>query len=116
MTSAYDVPALRQLIRTLTLTRTKGRSVTIHDAYALQAPTQVDEALITVGDWKKVDDTTLQFSQGGSTLNVQIRCPVPYTLTPEHMDEYGRPFTRIGIAATLSDGQSFEFVITPMEK
>jgi hypothetical protein len=115
MTNAYDLPKLKRLIRTVVHNRRGQGSIMISDKYAVRSPVDVNEALITVGQWKKLDESTLRFTEDGASVDVKILCPEPFVLRPEKIDEYGRPFVRIGVVTKLMDGETIRFRIAPAD-
>ena len=99
ITSAYAVPALKQLTRTMDYDRTDAGGITITDEAAFTEKTTFEDALITRGTWKQLDPETILLTIGTSTISVTVKSPQGgITLKPEVIKERNSPeFTRIGL-------------------
>lgn len=102
LTSAYAIPELKSLTRTVVHNRDGRGAVEITDEFNVTKPTDVIESLPTHGTWKMVDDHTLLFTLEDQRLRVTIEAPEPVTFTDAAVDEYGNSFTRVA-AHTLID-------------
>jgi hypothetical protein len=97
-TTAYNVPALKRLVRTMDYTRSGNGEVQIVDEATFSSPTQFDEALVTHGDWKQIDAKTIELTYNKGKLLVTIETPAGFTVKPEKITELASPtFTRLGL-------------------
>jgi hypothetical protein len=113
MTPAYNAPELKKLVRTLTHSRAGKGSVTIADAFDLNKPTEIVEALPTHGTWQKIDAKTLLFTYEGRQVRAVVDAPVPVTFTESKVDEYNNPFTRVEVHVPLAGPGQISIVLTP---
>ena len=95
ITSAYDAPKLRKLVRTMRYSRKDG-TVEIADVFEVAEPIDIEESLPTHGTIRQVDAKTLEFSFEGRSLLARIEAPVEFTVTQEPVNDYGNPFLRVG--------------------
>lgn len=113
MTPAYSVPALRRFERTMRYRREASGSVEIEDKFDLSTPTDIEESLPTHGTWSQLDAHTLLFTAGNEHLRVAIDAPAPINIVEEKIDEYGNPFTRVGVRVHLPGSGSITMRFTP---
>ena len=98
ITSAYAVPALKELVRTMDYSRSGKGQVSITDDVAFSAASPFEDAVIAEGDWKQLDDHTLLITSGKTSLRVTVQTPGGFTVKPERIEEMGAPaFTRLGL-------------------
>lgn len=115
ITPAYDVPALKQLTRTLVHRRDASGTVEITDDFTFTKPTEVIESLPTHGSWKKLDNNSLLFTLDGQNLKVTVDAPAPITVSETKVDDYGNPFTRVEVHIPMQGHQSITLHLTPEE-
>ncbi len=95
--SAYKVPELLGLLRTMTYARAGQGRVVITDHVRFTRPMPFAEGLPTLGAVKRLDASTLEFERGGQTLRVTVETPDGFNLTTERVEELGAPaFNRLG--------------------
>lgn len=70
--AAYEVPALRKLVRTFVFSRTDHGRLTVTDEVEFDSPQEFGTALVTFGPWKKVEDGQLLFGAEPDQLLVSI--------------------------------------------
>jgi hypothetical protein len=97
MTSAYAVPSLKKLIRTMDFTRTGVEQIKLTDEASFSARTTFEDAIITQGDWKQIDATTLSLRLGTAKLIAKITSSADFSIKPEKIEDLGITFTRIGL-------------------
>jgi hypothetical protein len=102
MTTAYSVPQLKKMTRTMRYTRTGDGAVQMEDAFELTGPAEVVESLPTHGTCRQVNATTLEFTYNGQKMRVTFNAPVAFTLTQEPVNEYGDPFNRVAVHLRLT--------------
>ena len=95
--SAYPVPELKSLVRTLHFSRSGPGAVVIEDQVKFSQPMAFSEGLPTLGSVKRLDARTLELSLGGQSVAVTVETPDGFALTSERVEELGAPaFTRLG--------------------
>ncbi len=94
---AYAVASMQKLTRTMDDTRTGAGQVVITDEANFSSPTTFEDAIITRGDWKEIDATTLSLSMGNAKLIAKISSSADFKLKPETIQNLGVTFTRIGL-------------------
>ncbi len=96
--SAYDVPELKKLQRSMEYGRKGTGYITVTDDFAFATPQSFETAVVTRSSWKKLsDDTILLESEKG---NMQVTFTAPknkLAVRSEEITEGGTPYTRIGI-------------------
>ena len=103
-TTAYNVPALKSLVRTMDYTRSGNREAQIVDVATFSSPRQFDKALVTHGDWKQIDAKTIELTYNKDKLLVAIETPDRFTVKPEKITELASPtFTRLGLVFNKPD-------------
>lgn len=106
--SAYSVPGLIKLERTMSYNRTGEGSVTISDDFEYSQPEAFETAIPTRAEWKKTSDNTLLLTKGKEKLLVTFSSPGnKLSIRSEEITEGGTPYTRIGISTEkpVSSGQ-----------
>jgi len=92
-TAAYDVPALKSLVRTMTFDR-KNCTVTISDAVAFTEPTAFEVPVITYREWTaNADFSEFMFSKSPTTyrkMKMAVKASAPVAFTKELIDNPGR--------------------------
>jgi len=71
--AAYDVPELKTLERTLLYSRAGEGSLTVTDRVEFTQPQPFETALVTKGDWLRLDDGTLAVYDLDRALRVEIK-------------------------------------------
>ncbi|HZY63148.1 MAG TPA: hypothetical protein VFE38_11530 [Edaphobacter sp.] len=113
MSSAYDSPHLRRLTRTMVYRRQGTGSVKIEDSFDLTAPTEIEEALPTHGTWSRLDAQTLLFTAKNERLRVLIDAPGGFNVVQERINEYGNPFTLVGLHITMKRSGKVKLLFVP---
>ncbi len=116
MRAAYAVPQLSKLERSYTFDHV-AKNVKIEDTFAYTEASAFEGVLITRGTFKQVDDKTILFTMGKSTVRATIEASAPYTVTTEAIDDHKVKFTRIGLVFTKPAQEGFVRVqFSPCEK
>ncbi|MEY3896946.1 MAG: hypothetical protein RLZZ214_2467 [Verrucomicrobiota bacterium] len=98
LTSAYDVPALEKLTRTMTYTRAGGGNLRIEDHVIFSKPSAFEIALSTRWKIQQTGPNTLEFTESGKKLLAEVTTPAGFELSQTEVEELGAPpFTRIGL-------------------
>jgi len=98
LASAYDVPDLKSLVRTLVFDRSGAGAVAVHDAVRFAAPRLFEIGLPTRAKCRQTGPRTLELELDGRRLTIDVATPEGFTLTREQIEEFGAPaFTRLGI-------------------
>ena len=95
-TAAYDVPALKLLVRTMTFNR-KAKTVTISDKVSFSEPTAFEVPVITYREFEKVSDTMrfkFRKTSGYRTMSLDVTASAPIEYNMEEVDNPGRPSPR----------------------
>lgn len=100
ITSAYEDPKLRHLVRTLHFMR-KQQAIQIVDHFDLKDAADVEESFPTHGTCRQVDARTLEFDFEGNSLLLTIDAPVTFSIKQEDVNDYGNRFTRVGARMRL---------------
>jgi hypothetical protein len=72
ISSAYDVDEIKRLERTFVYSRKGKGSLTVTDEVVFSSPQSFENALITFGKWKVLDEDSLLISDGGESVRVDI--------------------------------------------
>lgn len=97
--SAYDVPGLKKLERTMEYSREGTGSVTFTDSFEYAQPEGFETAVSTRAVWKQTSDSTLLLTRGNKKMSVTFSSPGNrLLLRSEEISEGGTPYTRIGIS------------------
>ena len=97
LAAAYDVPELKQLVRTMRFNREGAGSVTVEDRFEFSSPQTFELGLPTHGTFRQIGSDTIEFTAGKEKLLAEIRTPDGFDLTSEVIEENAPPFTRLGI-------------------
>lgn len=106
--SAYDVPGLKKLERTLDYDRAGAGSVAFTDEFEYAQPESFETAISTRSEWKQTSDSTLMLTRGNEKMQVTFFSPGnKLLLKSEEISEGGTPYTRIciSIAKPVTKGQ-----------
>ena len=99
LTSAYAVPGLTSLERSLRHVRGESGSISLSDTMAASEPTTFVSALTTRATVTQVDATHLRFVAGKQTVIATVEAPSGWIMTSEAIDEQHVPtFTRLAFA------------------
>jgi hypothetical protein len=86
--SAYPVPELKRLERTLIFRRAEPMGLTVRDEAAFSEPGSFETALITWGNWKKLSEKELLVSDEGGAVRVTIDTGgEPFKISAERLNE-----------------------------
>lgn len=97
--SAYPVPGLKKLNRTMVYDRQNKGSVTFTDAFEYAKPGGFETAISTRSEWKQTSGNTLLLTRGNEKMLVTFSSPGnQLLLKSEKIAEGGTPYTRIGIS------------------
>jgi hypothetical protein len=94
--AAYDVPALKSLVRTMVFSRATN-TVTITDKVAFSEPTAFEVPVITYRDCEKVGESTsfvFRKPSGKRTMSLDVTASAPIGFTSEEVENPGRPSPR----------------------
>lgn len=101
LTSAYEVPELKRLVRTFVYSREGAGALTISDRVEYETPQSFGSALLTLGDWRETGAGALMIYDVEEAVQVEIECAeADFELSAEEIDEDGARPTRIGINLT----------------
>jgi len=100
MKSAYGVPSLQKMTRTMEYERKSEGTASITDEASFSSPTTFEDAIITHGTWKQTDPNTIELSIGKANLTAKISASTPFAVKPETVSELGITFTRLGLVFT----------------
>jgi hypothetical protein len=96
--SAYNVPELKKLERTMSYNRTGEGSVTVTDDFVYSQPEAFETAISTRAKWEKTSNNTLFLTKGKEKLLVTFSSPGnKLSIRSEEITEGGIPYSRIGI-------------------
>jgi hypothetical protein len=96
--SAYDVPGLTGLERTMTYSRQGKGEISFEDRFSFLQPEPFETAIITRAKWTKLSDNTLLLEGKKEKLQVTLSSPGnKLSIRQEEIAEGGRPYVRIGI-------------------
>jgi hypothetical protein len=70
--SAYAVKALKSLQRTFVYSRQGAGSLTVTDAVSFDSPQEFETALITLGQWREMDDGSLLIADHDQAVRVEL--------------------------------------------
>ena len=98
ITSAYNVPGLKKMIRTFSYHRSDKGFLEVNDEVEFSSAKTFETALITRSDWKQVSANTIELAIGKEKMLVTITVPDNgFTLHAEVITESPKPYTRLGI-------------------
>jgi hypothetical protein len=95
ITSAYNDPNLKKLVRTMHFVRKDGGSIEIDDQFDVAGPADIIESLPTHGTCRQIDARTLEFDYQNARLLVTVDAPVKFTITQTPLVDHGTAFTRV---------------------
>ncbi|MCC6356371.1 MAG: heparinase II/III family protein [Verrucomicrobiae bacterium] len=88
ITSAYDTPGLKSLVRTFTYSRAGEGHLTVRDDVTLEKPAPFETALVTLDPWQQTDPRTLQIRGARASLRAEIDTGGnPFTIAAEEIRE-----------------------------
>lgn len=88
ITTAYDTPGLKRLVRTFTYSRSGDGHLVIRDDIALDKPASFESALITLDPWRQADPKTLHISGARASLKAEIDTGGhPFSIAAEEIRE-----------------------------
>ncbi len=94
--AAYDVPALKSLVRTMVFSRATN-TVTITDKVAFSEPTAFEVPVITYRDCEKAGESTsfvFRKPSGKRTMSLDVTASAPIGFTSEEVENPGKPSPR----------------------
>lgn len=97
LATAYAVPQLKLLTRSLRHERSESGSVSVEDRFEFSSPQTFEVALIAPGNWKIRDDGQIELWQNAEHLLASISSTSAYTVENEKVEEEGLSFTRLAI-------------------
>ena len=101
ISSAYPVPGLKKLNRTMDYDRQNNGIVTFTDSFEYAKPEGFETAISTRSEWKQTSGNTLLLTRGNEKMLVTFSSPGnQLLLKAEKISEGGTPYTRIGIAVS----------------
>lgn len=106
--SAYNVPGLKKLERTMVYDRAGKGNITFTDLFEYAQPGNFETAISTRSEWKQTSDSTLLLTRDHKKMLVTFSSPGnKLLLKSEEISEGGTPYTRIGISVSkpVSGGQ-----------
>ena len=106
--SAYNVPGLKKLERTMVYDRAGKGNITFTDLFEYAQPGNFETAISTRSEWKQTSDSTLLLTRENEKMLVTFSSPGNKLLVrSEVISEGGTPYTRIGISVSkpVSQGQ-----------
>ncbi len=87
--SAYSVESLKKLTRTYVFSRVGAGSMTVTDEVASSKPESFETALITLGQWRRIDPGTLRIEDGPAAIDVRIDTGgVDFEVVPTEINEH----------------------------
>ena len=95
-TAAYDVPALKSLVRTMTFNRAR-RTVTITDKVSFSEPTAFEVPVVTYRDFEKSPDALrfkIKKASGRRTMSLDVTASAPVVYSIEEVENPGRQSPR----------------------
>ena len=118
MKGAYEVEGLEQLIRTMRYSRDGGGRVVVADEVKYASPAAFETAVVTYGQWKRLDDGSLLVTEQDRSVRVAIDAgAAAYEIVSGALDEEthnGRKATRLGIRLSEPVASArIELTITP---
>ncbi|ACU06152.1 heparinase II/III family protein [Pedobacter heparinus] len=98
ISSAYNVPGLKKLERTMVYNRQGSGSVTFEDVFEYTEAKKFETAVVTRSVWKQVSDSTLLLTRNDQKMLVTFSSPGnKLSLRSEEITEGGPVYARIGI-------------------
>lgn len=97
MAGAYDVPSLKALTRSLRYGRSESGSVRVTDSFEFSSPKAFETAITTRGEVRRLNDGSLEFKEGKSTVRARIQATADTDIREDEVKEGGISFRRVGI-------------------
>ena len=97
ISSAYNVPALKKLVRTFTYERSDEGFTEVKDDISFSSPQTYESALITRANWKQLAKNIIEFTGPTGKMIAEIISPVAFSISSEEIKEAKEPYTRIAI-------------------
>ena len=99
LSAAYSVPTLKKLQRTFVYSRSNAGALTVTDEVEFEQPESFGTAVVTLDDWKQLDDGSLLVYDFEEAVRVTIDCQgAAYDFVPEEIENPGKASpTRLGI-------------------
>lgn len=116
LTNAYADAGVKRLLRKMTYFRTGAGAVEIADTFETNGPTEIIESFPTHGAVHQVNANTIQFDLDKAHLRVEISAPSPLSIESVKVDEYGSPFTRVGVALHLEHSGMVTMRLTAVQE
>ena len=118
LTSAYDVPSLKQLGRSFRYVRAGAGMLAVTDEVQFDSPEAFETALVTLGSWTRIDANTLVFHELDEGVRVRLEVQGgPFDVSAEEIDEDVRTATkptRVAIRMTEPvETATIRMMITP---
>lgn len=109
--SAYEIPALKSLVRTMTNDKSNLGTITIEDTFSSNKPLTFGTVIMTLDKYKVMENSTVMLYSDQQTVKVEIRVKggnvkiIDEEVPVKHLRE-GAPAYRIGIdfTAPLKEG------------
>ena len=99
--SAYEVPGLKKLERTMDYDRSDAGRITFTDSFEYAKPEGFETAISTRSEWKQTSDNTLLLTRESEKMLVTFSSPGnKLLLKSEKISDGGTPYTRIGISVS----------------
>ena len=96
ITSAYDAPELKKLVRTFIFDRRAG-SLTVQDDFEFSRDSAFELALTTRASWKQIAANQIELIAGNERAIAEIQAACAIDVTSEIIAEDCLPFTRLGL-------------------
>ena len=97
LSTAYAVPELKRLTRSLRHDRSEGGSIAVEDQFEFSSPKEFEVALIALGSWNIREDGQIELWQKSEHLLARIFSTSTYSVENEKVEEEGLSFTRLAI-------------------
>ena len=107
LADAYEVPGIRTLVRTMRHERDATGRVLIEDRFDFDRERRFETAITLSGEWRRVDDKTLEFWQKQERLRATVESSAPWILVADKINEEGLAFTRVAIVMQQAQKQGF---------
>ena len=91
--AAYNVPALKSLVRTMKFNRVR-RTVSITDKVSFTEPTSFEVPVITYREWTRKGEAmsfTFKKARGKRTMSLDVKASVPLVFSSEEIENPGKP-------------------------
>ncbi|MBF0545002.1 MAG: hypothetical protein HQM08_11235 [Candidatus Riflebacteria bacterium] len=108
LSSEYQIPKLKKLVRKLTYCREGHGKIIIEDRFAFSAPQTFEVPIITYCNWRQVTKGQIELSSGTERISAEIEAPSDFDVIKDSIIESNTPeVTRLGIKLkrSLSEGK-----------